>query len=73
MLPGANGGAEWSPPAYSPRTHAAYILGMNQLMTFTTGNDPGYQPGTMRLGSSFTNVAKDPVQNGTFTARRRHG
>ncbi len=68
MLPGANGGAEWSPPAYSPQTHTVYILGMNQLMTFTTGNDPGYQPGTMRLGSSFTNVTKDPVQNGTFTA-----
>jgi alcohol dehydrogenase (cytochrome c) len=68
MLPGANGGAEWSPPAFSPITHEAYILGMNQLMTFTTGDDPGFQPGTIRLGSSFTNVAKDPVQNGVFTA-----
>ncbi len=36
MLPGANGGAEWSPPAYSPRTHFLYILAMNQLMHFTT-------------------------------------
>jgi alcohol dehydrogenase (cytochrome c) len=68
MLPGANGGAEWSPPAYSPLTHAVYILGMNQLMTFTTGKDPGFQPGMMRLGSAFTNVAKDPVQNGVFSA-----
>ena len=68
MLPGANGGSEWSPPAYSPLTHDVYILGMNQLMTFTTGEDPGYQPGTIRLGSSFTNVAKDPVQNGVFAA-----
>jgi glucose dehydrogenase len=68
MLPGANGGAEWSPPAYSPLTHAVYILGMNQLMTFTTGKDPGFQPGMIRLGSSFTNVAKDPVQNGVFSA-----
>jgi alcohol dehydrogenase (cytochrome c) len=68
MLPGANGGAEWSPPAFSPDTHEAYILGMNQLMTFTTGDDPGFQPGTIRLGSSFTNVAKDPIQNGVFTA-----
>jgi alcohol dehydrogenase (cytochrome c) len=68
MLPGANGGAEWSPPAYSPLTHAVYILGMNQLMTFTTGEDPGFQPGTMRLGSAFTNVEKDPLQNGVFTA-----
>jgi alcohol dehydrogenase (cytochrome c) len=68
MLPGANGGAEWSPPAFSPITHDVYILGMNQLMTFTTGDDPGYQPGSIRLGSSFTNVAKDPVQNGVFVA-----
>jgi alcohol dehydrogenase (cytochrome c) len=68
MLPGANGGAEWSPPAYSPLTHAVYVLGMNQLMTFTTGEDPGFQPGTMRLGSAFTNVPKDPVQNGVFAA-----
>ena len=68
MLPGANGGAEWSPSAYSPLTHAVYVLGMNQLMTFTTGEDPGFQPGTMRLGSAFTNVAKDPVQNGVFAA-----
>lgn len=68
MLPGANGGAEWSPPAYSPITHNAYILGMNQLMTFTTGDDPGFQPGMIRLGSSFTNVAEDPVQNGVFSA-----
>ena len=68
MLPGANGGAEWSPPAYSPLTHEVYILGMNQLMTFTTGDDPGYQPGSIRLGSSFTNVAKDPMQNGVFAA-----
>ena len=68
MLPGANGGAEWSPPAYSPLTHSVYILGMNQLMTFTTGKDPGFQPGTMRLGSAFTNVEKDPLQNGVFTA-----
>jgi alcohol dehydrogenase (cytochrome c) len=68
MLPGANGGAEWSPPAYSPSTHDVYVLGMNQLMTFTTGDDPGYQPGTIRLGSAFTNVAKDPIQNGVFVA-----
>jgi PQQ-dependent dehydrogenase (methanol/ethanol family) len=68
MLPGANGGSEWSPPAYSPITHAVYILGMNQLMTFTTGEDPGFQPGKLRLGSAFTNVTQDPVQNGVLAA-----
>jgi glucose dehydrogenase len=41
---------------------------MNQLMTFTTADHAAFQPGTIRLGSSFTNVAKDPIQNGVFTA-----
>jgi alcohol dehydrogenase (cytochrome c) len=67
MLPGANGGAEWSPPAYSPQTHYLYILAMNQLMHFTTKPAPG-APGLIRLGSAFTNVAKDAVQDGPFVA-----
>jgi PQQ-dependent dehydrogenase (methanol/ethanol family) len=67
MLPGANGGAEWSPPAYSPQTHDMYVLAMNQLMTFTT-QEPKAGPGQIRLGSAFTNVAKNGVQNGPFVA-----
>ena len=67
MLPGANGGAEWSPPAYSPLTNNVYIMGMNQLMNFAT-NKPPYQVGDIRLGSAFTNVKKEGIQNGTFTA-----
>ncbi len=67
MLPGANGGAEWSPPAYSPQTKYAYVLGMDQLMNFTTHNDP-YQKGRIRLGSAFTNIAPHGVQDGRFVA-----
>jgi len=67
MLPGANGGSEWSPPAYSPETHMAYVLGMNQLMKFTT-EKPADAKGLIRLGSAFTNVKKDGIQNGTFSA-----
>jgi alcohol dehydrogenase (cytochrome c) len=68
MLPGANGGAEWSPPAYSPDTHMAYILGLNQLMTFTT-QEPTTIKGHIRLGSTFKNVKGDKAQQtGTFTA-----
>lgn len=68
MLPGANGGAEWSPPAYSPKTDDVYILGLNQLMTFTT-SDVTTLPGTIRLGSTFKNVTGDKAaQSGTFTA-----
>jgi PQQ-dependent dehydrogenase (methanol/ethanol family) len=67
MLPGANGGAEWSPAAYSPATHYAYVLAMDQLMTFTT--QPATETkGALRLGSAFTNVAPHGVQDGRFVA-----
>jgi alcohol dehydrogenase (cytochrome c) len=67
MLPGANGGAEWSPPAYSPQTHYLYILAMNQLMHFTT-KPAVTAPGLIRLGSAFTNVAPGAIQDGPFVA-----
>lgn len=66
-LPGANGGAEWSPPAYSPKTHNVYVLGMNQLMTFSAEADSPPIPGQIRLGSTFKNVPHG-MQNGTLTA-----
>jgi alcohol dehydrogenase (cytochrome c) len=67
MLPGANGGAEWSPPAYSPKTHYLYILAMDQLMHFTT-KEAVTAPGLIRLGSAFTNVAPGGIQDGPFVA-----
>ena len=67
MLPGANGGAEWSPPAYSPQTHELYILAMDQLMHFTT-KPPTNAPGLIRLGSAFTNVAPGGLQDGRLVA-----
>ncbi len=67
MLPGANGGSEWSPPAYSPLTKYVYVLGMNQLMTYTKEDNSPPIPGQIRLGSTFKNV-KGGIQNGTFTA-----
>jgi alcohol dehydrogenase (cytochrome c) len=67
MLPGANGGAEWSPPAYSPQTHMAYVLGMDQLMRFTVG-PPTAPTGHLRLGSAFRNVTPHGVQDGRFVA-----
>src|SRR5579863_5264653 len=67
MLPGANGGAEWSPPAYSPQTHYLYIMAMDQLMKFTTKPQPAGR-GLIRLGSAFTNVAPGGIQDGPFVA-----
>ncbi|GAC1402211.1 MAG: hypothetical protein NVSMB64_01590 [Candidatus Velthaea sp.] len=67
MLPGANGGAEWSPPAYSPMTHYAYVLGMDQRMNFMT-HASTKAPGQLRLGSAFVNTTKDRLQDGRFVA-----
>ena len=67
MLPGANGGAEWSPPAYSPQTHYLYIMAMDQLMRFTTKPTES-APGLIRLGSAFSNIAPGGVQDGPFVA-----
>ncbi|HTW85537.1 MAG TPA: PQQ-binding-like beta-propeller repeat protein [Candidatus Sulfotelmatobacter sp.] len=67
MLPGANGGAEWSPPAFSPQTHDVYVLAMDQLMNFQT--EPAVNtPGQLRLGSAFTNVAPGGLQDGRLVA-----
>ncbi|HKU69098.1 MAG TPA: PQQ-binding-like beta-propeller repeat protein [Candidatus Baltobacteraceae bacterium] len=67
MLPGANGGAEWSPAAYSPQTHDVYVLGMDQLMRFTVG-PPQAPHGHLRLGSAFRNVVPHGIQDGRFVA-----
>ena len=67
VLPGANGGSEWSPPAYSPQTGNMYVLGINQLMDFTISS-PKDSPGMMHTGSVFTNVQKPKIQTGTFSA-----
>jgi len=67
VLPGANGGSEWSPPAYSPRTHDVYVLGINQLMDFKPSTVT-HAPGFMNVGSVFTSTYKPTVQTGTFSA-----
>lgn len=66
MLPGANGGSEWSPVAYSPRSGMTYVLGLHQPMTYTTKKAP-YAKGQLWLGSAFRAIANEP-QWGTFTA-----
>jgi sulfocyanin len=66
MLPGANGGSEWSPMAYSPKTAMTYALGLNQPMTYST-NPEAYSKGQLWLGSAFKSIAGEP-QSGTFSA-----
>jgi glucose dehydrogenase len=66
VMPGANGGANWSPPAYSPDTNLVYVLGINQPMKFTTGK-PVTAPGQVRLGSSWSHVEGGP-ETGVLSA-----
>ena len=66
MLPGANGGSEWSPTAYSPRTGYVYVLGLHQPMLYSTNSVP-YQRGKLWLGSAFRAVPGED-QWGVFAA-----
>ncbi|MGH7321488.1 MAG: pyrroloquinoline quinone-dependent dehydrogenase [Candidatus Rokuibacteriota bacterium] len=66
MLPGANGGAEWSPVAYSPDTQMVYILGLHQPMWYITHSAP-YEKGKLWLGSAFVAIPGEE-QWGTFSA-----
>jgi len=52
MLPGANGGVEWSPMAFSPRTRLAYALNLHQPMTYHV-EQAKYPGGKLWLGGAF--------------------
>lgn len=55
MLPGANGGSEWSPTAYHPETGLAYVLALHQPMHYKTHYSP-YEKGKLWLGSAFVAI-----------------
>jgi PQQ-dependent dehydrogenase (methanol/ethanol family) len=52
MLPGANGGVEWSPMAFSPKTRLAYAANLHQPMTYHVEAAP-YPGGKLWLGGAF--------------------
>jgi PQQ-dependent dehydrogenase (methanol/ethanol family) len=52
MLPGANGGVEWSPMAYNPNLGMAYALNLHQPMTYHV-EAAGYPGGKLWLGGAF--------------------
>ena len=66
MLPGANGGSEWSPMAVNPNLGYAYVMGLEQPMHYITHNAP-LEKGKLWLGSAFKAVPGE-TQYGTFTA-----
>ncbi|HVS26235.1 MAG TPA: PQQ-binding-like beta-propeller repeat protein [Burkholderiales bacterium] len=52
MLPGANGGVEWSPMAFNPKTRLAYALNLHQPMTYHV-EAAQYPGGKLWLGGAF--------------------
>jgi alcohol dehydrogenase (cytochrome c) len=66
MLPGANGGVEWSPMAVHPTARLAYAVNLHQPMTYHVEPTP-YPGGKLWLGGAFKNV-KEEEQWGNVTA-----
>jgi alcohol dehydrogenase (cytochrome c) len=53
MLPGANGGVEWSPGSFNPNTRMVYYENLHQPMTYTVKKEP-WRKGKLWLGGAFT-------------------
>ncbi len=66
MLPGANGGVEWSPMAIDPKQNLAYAINLHQPMTYHVEETP-YPGGKLWLGGAFK-VIPDEQQWGNVTA-----
>lgn len=66
VLPGGNGGSEWSPAAYSPITGYMYVLGLNQENVYKLRPEVLRPPASWLSGVWFSVVPKN--NNGTFTA-----
>jgi glucose dehydrogenase len=58
MLPGANGGVEWSPLAVDPRTHTAFAANLHQPMTYHVEESP-YPGGKLWLGGAFKTIPSE--------------
>ena len=52
MLSGANGGVEWSPMAFSPKTRLVYAANLHQPMTYHV-EEAQYPGGKLWLGGAF--------------------
>jgi alcohol dehydrogenase (cytochrome c) len=58
MLPGANGGVEWSPMAVNPKLHLAYAANLHQPMTYHVEASP-YPGGKLWLGGAFKTIPSE--------------
>jgi PQQ-dependent dehydrogenase (methanol/ethanol family) len=66
MLPGANGGVEWSPMAIDPGQRLTYAINLHQPMTYHVESTP-YPAGKLWLGGAFKVIAEEE-QWGNVTA-----
>ncbi len=58
MLPGANGGVEWSPMAVNPKLRLAYAANLHQPMTYHV-EESKYPGGKLWLGGAFKAIATE--------------
>ena len=70
MLPGANGGVEWSPLATNPNLGLSYAINLHQPMTYHVESTP-YPGGKLWLGGAFKVIASEE-QWGNITAVDYH-
>ena len=66
MLPGANGGVEWSPMTVNPKLGLTYAINLHQPMTYHVESTP-YPGGKLWLGGAFK-VIPGEQQYGNITA-----
>ncbi|MGF6936536.1 alcohol dehydrogenase (cytochrome c) [Paraburkholderia sp. UCT70] len=59
MLPGANGGVNWSPTAYSPETRLVYAANLHRPLTYQVEDTPYPGGGKMWLGGSFKTIPNE--------------
>jgi PQQ-dependent dehydrogenase (methanol/ethanol family) len=58
MLPGANGGVEWSPMAFDPKNRLAIALNLHQPMTYHVEASK-YPGGKLWLGGAFKTIPSE--------------
>jgi PQQ-dependent dehydrogenase (methanol/ethanol family) len=58
MLPGANGGVEWSPMAVDPTSRVAFAANLHQPMTYHVEESP-YPGGKLWLGGAFKTIPSE--------------
>src|SRR5579883_629568 len=66
MLPGANGGVEWSPMTVNPQLGLTYAINLHQPMTYTVESS-AYPNGKLWLGGAFKTIPGEE-QAGNITA-----